>query len=69
MLESGDYAYTVEELMEELSYFNPKQVVFGSGFDSQRTFFIRPIYKIVEDADEKEVYLYLGDSVARGDKT
>ena len=60
-LSNGNYVYTVEYLIEELKQFKGNQLVFVIGRDSNGKFYEKPFYKIEEDADEKEIYLYCGN--------
>lgn len=55
--------YTVGELIDELRGFKTNQLVFIIGHEKGE-FFQKPFYKIEENADETEIYLYAGDNVA-----
>ena len=57
---NGNYVYTVKCLIDELKQFKDNQLVFIIGHDSNSRFYEKAFYKIEEDADKKEIYLYCG---------
>ncbi|GAG13859.1 unnamed protein product [marine sediment metagenome] len=55
--------YTVGALIEELRGYKPGQLVLAIGSEESGKWVRRPVYKTEQDADDTEVYLYLGDAI------
>jgi hypothetical protein len=58
----GKTYFTAGKIINELSHYNPDEVVLAIGTFAGN-FVECPIYKMGEDADEEELYLYMGDPI------